>query len=545
MLMGSVKDMKKFFGSKKGKVTIGLLVLLLLAGLGWGGYEFWLYRQPKFQNVTIELGTDTLGIQQFTTEYARLKKCRFASDVSAIDIAKAGQYSVTLAHGSQQETVTLTIQDTTAPKVTWRETLTKPSGYVPEAMDFVENFSDYSETTVYFAEEPVLSEHYEDITVTVIAEDAQGNRVSRDCILSTAWIQTELTWELGAELTKAQVLLNPEKDEDLIDQADIDAINAGGVGQYTVLSAVADHVMECVVVVQDTTGPELELKLHHVYPGTEVTLEDFLESCQDLSGDVDVKLLTQPDIETLGRQTIQVEAKDAYGNITVGQTELIVTTDMEAPTIEGLAEMTVEKHSEQDFMKGIVVKDNIDENCTVTFDETKVDLTRAGTYYLTYTATDNSGNETTGRRKIIVEHDEEDTKLLVEEIAAKLENDPEKLRDYVRGNIGYNSQWGGDDPVWFGFKNKAGNCYVHALCLDALLQHFGYETQLIWVKDKTHYWLLINLEGIGWRHIDPTPSQLHGRYSLMTDAQRQSTLSGRKWDTTAWPAAEKLEQKEK
>lgn len=534
--------MKKFFGSTKGKVTIGILVLLLLAGLGWGGYELWLYQQPKFRDVTIELGTDSLGIQQFTTEYARLKKCRFASDVSAIDIAKVGEYPVTLAHGKQQETVKLIIQDTTAPKVTWRETLTKPSGYVPEAMDFVENFSDYSETTVYFDQEPVLNENYEDVAVTVIVEDAQGNKVSQDCILSTAWIRTELTWELGAELTKAQILLNPEKDDALIDQADIDAINQGGVGEYTVLSAVADRVMECVVTVQDTTGPELNLKMYHVYPGTEVKLEDFVASCTDLSGDVEMKLLTEPDIETLGRQTIQIEAKDAYGNVTLGETILIVTTDMEAPTIEGLTELSVEKHSEPDYMKGIVVKDNIDENCTVTFDESKVDLTKAGTYYLTYTATDNSGNEATGRRKIIVEHDEEDTKLLVAEIAAKLENNPEKLRDYVRGNIGYNSQWGGDDPVWYGFKNKGGNCYVHALCLDALLQYYGYETQLIWVKDKTHYWLLINLDGIGWRHIDPTPSQLHGRYSLMTDAQRQSTLSGRKWDTTAWPAAEKLEE---
>lgn len=534
--------MKKFFGTKKGKVTIGVLVLLLLAGLAWGGYEFWLYQQPKFQNVIIELGTDSLGIQQFTTEYARLRKCRFASDVSAIDIAKVGEYPVTLAHGGQQETVILTIQDTTAPQVTWRETLTKPSGYVPEAMDFVENFSDYSETTVYFAQEPVLNENYEDVTVTVIVEDAQGNKVSHDCILSTAWIRTALTWELGAELTKDQILLNPEKDADLIDQADIDAINASGAGEYTVLSTVGEHTMECVVTLQDITGPALELRMCHVYPGTAVRLEDFVVSCTDLSGDVKMKLLTEPDIETLGRQTVQIEAADAYGNITLGETTLIVTTDMEAPTIAGLSELSVEKHSEPDYMKGVEVKDNIDENCTVTFDESKVDLTKAGTYYVTYTATDNSGNETTGRRKIIVEHDEEDTKLLVAEIAAKLENDPEKLRDYVRGNIGYNSQWGGDDPVWFGFKNKAGNCYVHALCLDALLQYYGYETQLIWVKDKTHYWLLINLEDVGWRHIDPTPSQLHGRYSLMTDAQRQSTLSGRKWDTTAWPAAEPSEE---
>ena len=51
------------------------------------------------------------------------------------------------------------------------------------------------------------------------------------------------------------------------------------------------------------------------------------------------------------------------------------------------------------------------------------------------------------------------------------------------------------------------------------------------------YWLLINLGGT-WRHIDPTPSSVHSIYSLMTDAQRKSTLSGRDWDRSGWPVCE-------
>lgn len=536
--------MKKFFGTKKGKILLGILALLLIAGIAFGGYELWLFGQPKFHDVTIELGTTTLGIDQFTTEYARLKRCRFASDISAIDIGKVGEYPVTLAHGKQQEQVVLRIQDTTAPKVTFRTELSKSVGYVPEAMDFVENFSDYSETTVSFAEAPVLTEDYADVTVKVIVEDAQGNKTEQECVLITAWLKTEITLELGTELTKADVLLEPERDDALIDQKDIDFINESGVGEYTILSATTGKTMECTVTVQDTTGPDLKLRDWHVYPGTEAELEDFVVSCEDESGDVELTLLTELDFETIGRQTVQIEAKDQYGNVTTGEAKLNVSTDTEAPTLGGLTELTVPKHSQPDFMAGITAKDNVDQVCEITWDEDKVDLTKAGTYYLTYYATDSSGNVGTAKRKIIVEHDQEDTWALVEEIAAKLEDDPEKLRDYVRGNIGYNSNWGGDDPVWYGFKNRGGNCYVHALCLDALLQYYGYETQLIWVKDKTHYWLLINLEGIGWRHIDPTPSNLHGRYSLMTDAQRLSTLSGRKWDTTAWPAAEELPKEE-
>ena len=47
--------------------------------------------------------------------------------------------------------------------------------------------------------------------------------------------------------------------------------------------------------------------------------------------------------------------------------------------------------------------------------------------------------------------------------------------------------------------------------------------------------LLINLGG-SWYHIDPTPSRVHSRYSLMTDEQRYSTLSGRDWDRSKWPS---------
>ena len=88
--------------------------------------------------------------------------------------------------------------------------------------------------------------------------------------------------------------------------------------------------------------------------------------------------------------------------------------------------------------------------------------------------------------------------------------------------------------MWYGFKNRSGNCYVHAMCLQALLREKGYTTQLIWVKDKSHYWNLVYING-SWKHVDSTPSSLHSRYSLMNDDQRYSTLSGRDWDRELWP----------
>ena len=145
-------------------------------------------------------------------------------------------------------------------------------------------------------------------------------------------------------------------------------------------------------------------------------------------------------------------------------------------------------------------------------------------------------NTTTVKRKITVNHSEEDVKALVKDIADQLSSDPEEIRDYVR-TIRYSTNWGGDDPVWYGFTKGSGNCYVHAHCLKAIFDEKGIESQMIWVNNKTHYWLIVKIGDV-WRHIDATPTRGHMVYSLMTDEERAATLSGRNWDRDAWPACE-------
>ena len=526
--------MNKFFATKIGKFLLCLLVLALTASVAAGGFVIWYLSQPKFQDVTVELGTTSVDVTQFAAKTARKDLCRITGSLARVNLGKVGSYTVKLSHAGKEEQVKLHVVDTTAPEVTFIEELTMPVGYEPSALDFVENFRDYSPVTVSFAETPNLDENHAATQVEILVADATGNEVRQVCTLNIAWMQTEVNVELGSRLSKEQILFAPEEDADQLRQEDIDRINQAGVGEYVIQTLSGET---CTVRIQDTIGPSLQLRDWHVYPGESVKIEDFVVSCEDISGFVDLKFGAEPDVKTQGRQTVTIEARDLHGNVTRGEAILAVSNDNQAPSLEGLTEMSVPKHSQPDFMAGVSARDNSKEACQITCDAEIVDLTSAGTYYVTYTATDPSGNVTTAKRKVTVEHDQEDTWALVEEIAKTLENNPEKLRDYVRGKIGYNSNWGGDDPVWYGFNTRGGNCYVHALCLDALLQYYGYETQLIWVKDKTHYWLLINLEGVGWRHIDPTPSQLHGRYSLMTDGQRLSTLSDRIWDFNAWPEA--------
>lgn len=500
-----------------------------------GCASYWLYCQPRFHDLTVELGTENISVEAFMTEFADAHNAGIVTDLSTVDISKVGSIPLTLRSGSKDETVMLTVVDTTPPEAEFISRLQKTPDYKPDPYDFVESYYDLSEVAVYFVGNVVVPLNYEDQSFTVVVEDASGNAVSQVCTLSIVWLKSEYTMELGELLDKEDLLFNPERDGCRLEQGDIDAVNASGIGEYTVASRVDENV--CRIHVVDTTPPELVLTDVSVFRGEEVSVDSFVESCFDASGDVQVRLTTQPDVDTLGIQTMTIEATDVNGNTTTSTATLAVVKDKTPPVIKGLATLNVEKRSNPDFLAGVSATDKVDGVCEVSCDSRGVDLTTAGTYYVTYTAKDNDGNTAKVKRTVVVEHDQEDTDALADSIAAKLGSDPEAIRDYVRDTIKYSHNSGGTDPVWYGFTNKSGDCLVHACCLQALLTRKGYETQLIWVTDRSHYWLIIHLDG-AWRHIDATPGVRHTKYSLMTDEQRYSILQGRNWDRSAWPACE-------
>ena len=529
--------MKKFLRSVWGIVCMVGLGLVVLAGAAVGGNYLWYNAQPKFQDITVELGTQQIELSQFFTRYAKAEKAAFVTELTEENLSKAGDIPVILRQGKKEETVTLHIVDTTAPVVEFLAHRSEPSGYEPKPEDFVVNVSDFSETTFSFAQLPEIPTDYRDVELTVVVTDAHGNKTEQSCILSYIWLKESLQLELGESLTSEHLLFAPEKDADFLDIAQLDAVNAGGVGEYTVTSTIGEQTLQCMITVADTTAPTLELKDVSIYPGNRFKAKDFVTTAEDVSGDVELTLLTEPDTTKVGKYTVQIEAKDIYGNTVVQEATLQVVKDKTPPVIKGVGTMTVEKNSDPNYLKGVTARDTKDGNCEVTVSVENVDLSKAGTYYAIYSAEDSSGNKATAKRKIIVSPDSEDTAALVAQIAKSVGNDYLALRTYVRNKVKYTHNWGGNDPVWFGFTNKHGNCYVHALCLKALLDYYGYQTELIWVtnQDDPHYWLIINVGG-QWYHIDATPGPYHAKYDqLMTNEMRLATLRGRVWDTSKWP----------
>ena len=531
---------------KKKTVTIIVLAAILVAGVL--GYGVWQYMLPRFHNVSVELGTDRVLLDHFLTIYGKRDRAVFVTDLKTVDWTKPGDTQITLRHGIKEETVALTVRDTTEPKVTFIESLTKNLDYVIKPEDFVQKAEDLSAVTIDFLKQPDAS-GYETQKLTVVVMDACGNSTQKECTLAFSWVHPEVTLELGQELTKEQILIDGSKDQELLDQAQLDAINAAGIGSYEVRSTAGSMTRVCKVTVVDTTGPAVTVKPVTVYVGDEIKVEDLVETAEDLSGDVTLRLGKPVDTSEAGTKTAAVEAVDPHGNVTRVEAKVEVIADTEAPAIKFSGDLTVGKNAKPNYLKDVSAYDTHDGVCEVTCDSSGVDLSKAGTYKVVYTAKDAAGNVATKKRNVVVKPDQADTDALVAQIAATLSDDPLEIRNYVR-EIKYTHNWGGDDPVWHGFTKGNGNCYVHALCFKALLDYKGYETQLIWVKGSEpgsevaangwapHYWLIVKLDG-QWKHLDATPGPTHTVYDEpMNDTMRQESLkgNGRTWDRDQWPA---------
>lgn len=524
-------------------VMFGAL-LLVVAAIALGIWLLWRGAQPRFMDVTIELGQPMPSLSEFTTKYADPEKVEMVTPLTSINANKVGAYSVTLRSGKREETVTLTVRDTTKPAVTVRKVVVGP-GTVVTPEDFIEEIQDLSETTVTFSTQPSVLNSYGLVPVTVRVRDASGNETTVACELECSWLKTEFVMEMGYVLTKADLILDPVVDEAVLDQAALDHITWFGVGSYEVGGDWNNETRVCNVTVVDTVAPELQLQELMIYSDETVTAEDFVVSVSDASRTETVRLLTQLVFGQVGSvQTVQIEAVDASGNKTVAETVLRIVADA-PPVFSGLEDIIIDKYKIPDYRAGVTVTDDRDGELTYRIDNSKVQLQKAGTYFVIYTATDSAGNVTEMKRRVVVENDITDTDRLVAERAELCGNDPKSITDFVRNIIGYNSSdWGGDDPVYSGFTKGSGNCVVSAECLLALLQYKGFNAQLIWLKEEyePHYWVIVEVEPGVWRHVDATRGT-HARYARpMTDAERLETLFAyghqRYWDTSLWPACE-------
>ncbi len=134
----------------------------------------------------------------------------------------------------------------------------------------------------------------------------------------------------------------------------------------------------------------------------DVTAEDEVDG--DLTEDIDVDS-SAVKYGVPGTYTVKYIVKDQSGNKTSASSKVVVK-DTTAPNIslDKTTYSLTTGDSAPDYMAAVTAKDALDKNVKVSVDDSEVNYNKAGTYTVTYSAFDSSGNKTTKSAKVVVEN---------------------------------------------------------------------------------------------------------------------------------------------
>ncbi|MBQ8249899.1 MAG: transglutaminase domain-containing protein [Clostridia bacterium] len=478
----------------------------------------------------IELGTKKADLTSELLKHGHLSEL----DFEAVNFSECGTYRVRGNLDGTPCLFDLTIVDTIAPSA---ETASFDIflGQTLEAEDFIKNAYDRSEFKAYFHESP----DFENVgwqVVTVILEDEYGNAARFKALLNIHDFKSDYTIEAG---TPNEVFVKelPQKSEtsNLVPYLPDDVfVNELPIGTHKIELQGEYSKLPISLTVIDTIAPVITLKSVQIYSGTEPDAAVFIDTCEDAS-EVTFTLGSEIDTSLLGEQVVTVIATDAAGNFTSCSTSMYVIKDTEKPVIHGVKSLVYNLGETVYYRSGVYATDNCDGEVNVTVDASKVNTSVAGIYYVTYQASDSSGNTATVSARVTIGAISRQTvDELADKLLAKIVTDSmtprqkaEAIYNWCSVNIKYSSATSylmGNfiQAAYTGFTRYYGNCYTYYAVASALLTRAGIENIEIHRNDpdRPHYWNLVKMDG-EWYHFDtcPQPAPHKLKVFLLTDSE--------------------------
>lgn len=502
--------MKLSKGKKIAIVTIPLVLICIIAAaiaLIMYSYSHRLYTQCVAEAGTVVVAEDFLR----DTE----KTAIFTEDSPAIHTNIPGDYHVTVRSGIFTYDCTVTIQDTVPPVVTCQKKYIEP-GETVVAEDFITSTEDVTALTVAFQKAPDYTVYGEQI-ISVQVTDLGGNTTICETSLITRSVKAEITMEAGSTVPAvSEFLINHNPAAAFT--TDTSAIDTDIPGDYPLEIAVDDTVYPTTLHIVDTTAPTLELQDVTRYTYNTPEMEDFIVGADDVT-ELTYTYVKEPDFSIIGKQEVTIRVTDTSGNSTEKHASLTLKKDTDTPTISGVKDITAYLGQSINYKKGVSVKDKTDSNVTLSVDTSDVNTKAEGSYPVTYTAKDRSGNKTsvtitlTLKKRVYssdvvyAEADKVLNKIITNGMSQR--EQLTAIYKWVQSNIAYvhssnHSDW--KKAAYDGLTNHRGDCFVYASVSKALLTRAGIKNMDIHkIPTSTeHYWNLVDI-GEGWYHFDTTP----------------------------------------
>ena len=366
-----------------------------------------------------------------------------------------------------------------------------------------------------------------------------------------------LTLEAGTHPTPQMFLADPDQPTDLVEfRTDMSTVNVNVPGQYPLVIAVGGKEYSTLLQILDRTAPDATAVSYTTEVGVLPEASKLVTDIQDVS-EVTVEYGQEPDVSKGGTTEALVNVIDAYGNTTTVLVELLVTADEEPPVIEGAVDLEFFLGNSISYKSGITVTDNESAAPKLTVDNSKVDVNTAGTYPVTYTATDDAGNTASVTINLTLKEkpkdyvDEETVYDLARKVLSQITDESMTdmevafaIYNWTKTNIAYTGS--SDKSSWVkgahqAFTKKSGDCFNYFAAAKALYKVAGIENVDVVKSDtshSSHFWSLINL-GDGWYHVDCTPRRKVGYFFMNTDAELEAYSVKNKnshiFDSDAYP----------
>jgi transglutaminase-like putative cysteine protease len=339
-------------------------------------------------------------------------------------------------------------------------------------------------------------------------------------------------------------------------KTDMSTVNINVPGEYPIVITINGKDYSTVMEIVDKTPPAAAPSGYATEVGVLPEAYMLVTDVKDVS-DVTVSYYQEPDVSKGGTTEAIVRLTDAYGNTTDMVVELLVTADEVPPVIEGAVDLEYFLGESISYKSGITVTDDETESPKLSVDNSQVDSSKAGTYPVTYTATDDAGNTASVTVQLTLKEkpkgyvDKETVYDLARKVLDDITNDSMTdmevafaIYKWTKSNIAYTGS--SDKSSWTkgayqAFTKKSGDCYNYFAAAKALYDVAGIENVDVIKSDtshSSHYWSLINL-GDGWYHVDCTPRRNVGYFFMNTDAELEAYSKKNKnshiFDTDAYP----------